>query len=144
LDRRPVFKDAAAASDALKHFQRTAAEESFELLAYVVMPDHAHLLVKGLDKNSDLRRFAKTAKERSGRAYRKRSGQRLWQEGYFDRVLRDEGDARRYAQYIVTDHVRAGLVATPAAYPFVGCTEWSFEELMAPGSSEADGSKRAV
>jgi REP element-mobilizing transposase RayT len=127
-----VFKDPDEATAVLSHFQRTAREKFFKVLAYCVMPDHAHLLVKGLDEKSDLRQFAKTVKERSGRAYRKRSGQRLWQEGYFDRVLRDEGDARKYAQYIVTDPVRAGLVATPADYSFVGCTDWSFEELMTP------------
>ena len=128
-DRRPVFKDACAATETLRHFQRTARDEWFALLAYCLMPDHAHLLVKGLTSKSDLRRFAKVSKERSGRTYRKRSGQRLWQEGYFDRVLRDDADARRYAEYIVLNPVRAGLVAVAAEYEYVGSTEWSIDEL---------------
>jgi REP element-mobilizing transposase RayT len=59
------------------------------------MPDHAYLLVEGLAHDSDLRCFAKMAKQRSGGVYRRRWGQRLWQEGYYERVLRDEDDAFR-------------------------------------------------
>jgi putative transposase len=109
--RRPVFEDAIEVADALAHIQRTAGEESFAILAYCFMPDHVHLLVKGIDQKSDLRRFVKFSKARSGRAYRKRIGERLWQEGYYDRVLRDESESRRYAEYIVSNPVRAGLAA---------------------------------
>ena len=71
----------------------------------------------------------KSAKERSGRAYRKRYGDRLWQEGYFERVLRDDADARTYAAYIVSNPVRAGLVTKSADYEHVGATEWTLDEL---------------
>ena len=128
-ERRPAFRDAAVASETLAHFLRAAAAQSFEVLAYCLMPDHAHLLVGALGATSDLRRFVKTAKERSGRAYRKRCDERLWQEGYFDRVLRDDADARRYAAYIVNNPVRAGLVTSPTEYEFVGATKWTIEEL---------------
>ena len=136
LDRRPVFKNATAVAEALAHVQRTARDESFEVLAYCFMPDHLHLLVKGLDKESDLRRFVKMSKQRSGYAYRKRAGGRLWQEGYFDRVLRDEADARAYARYIVTNPVRAGIVANAAEYEFMGTTKWTIEELTSPAFNE--------
>ena len=69
-----------------------------------------------------------------GRALRsscvlKHVGERLWQEGYFDRVLRDDADARAYARYIVTNPMRAGLVAGAAEYKYLGTTEWTIEEL---------------
>jgi putative transposase len=129
-DRLPAFKDRSAAAQTLDHFLRAAEEERFALSSYCLMPDHAHLLVRALDATSNLRQFVKSAKERSGRAYRKHSGQRLWQEGYFERVLRDDSEARQIAQYIVTDPVRAGLVARADEYEFVGATEWALEELM--------------
>ena len=105
------------------------------------MPDHAHLLVRGMAATSDLRRFVKTAKERSGRAYRKRCDKRLWQEGYFERVLRDDSEARRYARYIVTDPVRAGLVASVAEYEHVGTTEWTIDELTNVSLDEPSASQ---
>jgi len=127
--RRPAFEDAGIASETLAHFLRVSAADSFAVLAYCLMPDHAHLLVRGLSATSDLRLFVKTAKEESGRAYSKRCDKRLWQEGYFDRVLRDDADARGYAAYIVTDPVRSGLVAKVTDYQFVGSTEWTLDDL---------------
>ena len=107
------------------------------------MPDHAHLLVRAQDATSDLRQFVKSAKEQSGRGYRKRHGKRLWQEGYFERVLRDETEAREYARYIVNNPVRAGLVATVAEYEFVGATEWTLDELTNEELS-TEGAPRTV
>ena len=72
----------------MEQFRRTALLERFAILAYCLMPDHVHLLVEGLTDTSDLTRFAKMAKQRSGGIYRRRFGKRLWQEGYFERVLR--------------------------------------------------------
>ncbi len=81
------------------------------------MPDHAHLLVEGIAETSDLKRFAKMAKQRSGGLYRRRHDQRLWQEGYFERVLRDKDDVRSFAQYVIDNPLRAGLSSD---YPYVG------------------------
>ena len=111
-----AFADPEVAAQTLEQFRRTATIERFEILAYCLMPDHAHLLVEGLTANSDLRRFAKMAKQRSGGVHRRRCGARLWQEGYFDRVLRDRDDAGEIARYIVNNPTRAGL----SSYPHVG------------------------
>ena len=40
-----------------------------------------------------------------------------WQEGYFERVLRDRDDAQEIARYIVENAIRAGL---GDGYPHVG------------------------
>lgn len=65
-DRREAFRDADAAVAAIAQFLRTATQERFAVLAYCIMPDHAHLLVEGIDDEADLLRFAKLAKQRSG------------------------------------------------------------------------------
>jgi REP-associated tyrosine transposase len=102
------------------------------------MPDHAHILVEGLTAAADLRSFAKMAKQRSGGVYRRRFRERLWQEGYFERVLRDLDDAWECARYIINNPVRAGLVGLPHDYPFLGASEWSLNELLGGGSREQD------
>jgi REP-associated tyrosine transposase len=129
--RRRLFEDTRAVAETQAHVQRTATEESFAVLAYCFMPDHVHLLVRGVTEKSDLRRFVKSSKERSGRTYRKRFGDRLWQEGYFERVLRNPGDARECAEYIVNNPVRAGLVANATEYEYAAATEWTIDELTA-------------
>jgi putative transposase len=101
--RLEAFTDSEEAASTLEQFRRTATDEQFAILAYCLMPDHAHLLVEGMSTTSDLRRFVKMAKQRSGGVHRRRCGVRLWQEGYFERVLRDADDARDYAQYIINN-----------------------------------------
>jgi len=119
-ERQKVFTDDEVVKTTLEQFRRTASIEKFAILAYCLMPDHAHLLVEGTEATSDLKRFAKMAKQRSGGVHRRRCGQRLWQEGYFERVLRDGDDVRSIAQYIVDNPIRAGLVERPDQYPHVG------------------------
>jgi hypothetical protein len=55
---------------------------------------------------------------------------RLWQAGYFDRVLREDDSTFAVARYIVQNPVRAGLVRSPVEYPFCGSSIWSKEELI--------------
>jgi putative transposase len=129
-DRLPVFSDRAIADQTLTQFRRTASLEQFALLAYCLMPDHAHLLAQGVRDDSDFRRFAKMAKQRSGGLYARTQHSPLWQPGYFERVLREEDDARILARYIVNNPVRARLVESPADYPLVGSDVWSLKNLL--------------
>jgi REP element-mobilizing transposase RayT len=129
-DRREAFRDADAAVSAITQFLRTATEERFAVLAYCLMPDHAHLLVEGIDDEADLLRFAKLAKQRSGALYRRTHEQRLWQEGYFERVLRDDDNGRALARYIIDNPVRKQLVASPHEYPHLGSSTWTIDELL--------------
>jgi putative transposase len=129
-ERLEAFRDADVVALTLDQFRRTAEDEKFAILAYCLMPDHAHLLVDAVDQDSDFKRFAKMAKQRSGGVYRKRRGSRLWQEGYYERVLRDEDDVLQIARYILNNPVRAGLGESPADYPHLGSDRWSLEELL--------------
>ena len=94
------------------------------------MPDHAHLLVEGMTSRADLRRFIKLAKQRSGGIHARSYGGPLWQEGYYDRVLRDGDDILAIARYLLNNPIRAGLVTRPIDYPHLGSDRWSLEELI--------------
>ena len=61
-----------------------------------------------------------SAKQHSGYEYAKVTGRRLWDKGYYDRVLRDSEATEAIAHYILTNPVRAGLVNSPDGYPFLG------------------------
>ena len=58
------------------------------------------------------------AKQKSGFDFAMRDGYRLWQKGYYERVLRDEEASAEIIRYILANPVRSGLVAEPAEYPF--------------------------
>jgi REP element-mobilizing transposase RayT len=94
------------------------------------MPDHVHLLVEGTAADSDLRQFIKSTKQSSGRVYSRIHDERLWDEGYHDRVLRKEADVREIARYILWNPVRAGLTTTPTEYPYLGSDLLSIEDLI--------------
>ena len=128
--RAPVFLDAATAQLVLTQLLRTAGNHSFAYLAYCLMPDHFHALVEGLTPEANLTAFVKSAKESSGRAYFRRAKRALWQEGYYEHVLRELEDARGVARYIVENPVRAGIVDDPWAYEFIGSDRWTVRELL--------------
>ncbi len=89
------------------------------------MPDHLHLLVQGTTAEADLRRFAKLAKQLSGYYVKRQHEIRLWGRGYYDRILREDEDPRRYLRYIRENPVKARLVTDPADYPFLFlATSW--------------------
>ena len=94
------------------------------------MPDHVHLLVEGKTATADLRRFIKRAKQGAGQAYAHRAGVRLWQNGYYDRVLRPADDAKAVARYIIWNPVRAGLACVPSEYAHIGSDVWALDELI--------------
>jgi REP element-mobilizing transposase RayT len=129
-NRRKVFFDEVIVSMTMLEFRQAANREEFAILAFCVMPDHSHLLVEGATDRSDLRRFVKSAKQQSGAAYALRHAEPLWQEGYYERVLRADEDLRGIARYILWNPVRAGLVRTPVEYPYIGSDVWSIEELI--------------
>ena len=93
------------------------------------MPDHVHALVTSAE-GGDIDRFVRAAKQHSGFAYARRTGARLWQEGYYDHALRSEESERAVIAYIVANPLRAGLVERVEEYPYWGSVKWSRAELL--------------
>ena len=129
--RASTFLDGDFARTTLLHFRQAARANAFEILAYCLMPNHAHFLVRGVAAHADLRPFVRIAKQRSGFEFARRTGgSRLWQEGYHDRVLRDADAILSVARYIVENPVRAGLVAQAEDYEHSGSDVWTIGEIL--------------
>jgi len=93
------------------------------------MPDHLHILAEGESEDSELERFVSRMKQRTGFWYAQLHRQRLWQDGYYDRILRGEEQTLVVARCILKNPVRAGYVTRFEEYPFSGSNRHSFEEL---------------
>ena len=130
FERQAFFLNSGTVVQTLLQFRNVSSRESFEILAYCFMPDHAHLLVEGVSDRSDLRRFIKLSKQRSGGIHARSFGGPLWQDGYYDRILRDGDDILAIARYLLNNPIRAGLVKSPADYPHMGSDRWSLQELI--------------
>ena len=107
----------------------TASKFGFEVSAYVVMPDHVHFLVSAIDDGADFKRMVKSWKQKTGFEWSQQHGRRLWQRGYWERVLRDSDNPLSVCRYIIENPVRARLVAHPTEYPLCGSTKYEIEHI---------------
>ena len=131
LGRRAVFTSDAVVAPVRLQILRTAASLGFSVVAYCFMPDHLHLLVEAGDRTSSLVAFVKAAKQVSGYHAGTALGGRLWQTGYFERVLRSDQETKAMALYTIQNPVRAGLVADASHYPYIGSSRYSARDLIA-------------
>jgi putative transposase len=123
--RARVFTIAAHVDPAMQQILRTSEEDQFAVLAHCFMPDHLHLVMEGCHQSSDLRRFVKVAKQRVDYTFRTQLGIRnVWQEGYYERVLRSDEATDVVVRYVLNNPVRAGLVERAEDYPFSGAKYW--------------------
>ena len=97
----------------------------FDLHTVVVMPDHAHLLLSPLrdvDRwNFSLPQIMHAIKGASARKINIRLGRSgpVWQEEFFDHVLRSNNSLAEKVDYICQNPVRAGLVKAESEYPWL-------------------------
>ena len=114
-------------SDALMEVKKTILDghdKKYKLLFGVVMPDHVHLLLRPIEKESgvwyNLAEIMKAIKGVSARKVNllyERHGA-VWQDEYFDRMIRDEKEARKKLEYMWNNPLRKGLADSFEEYPF--------------------------
>lgn len=90
----------------------------FQLHAYVVMPNHVHLLI---EPRVALRRITAGIKNSSARHANillRRAGKHFWQDESFDHWVRNEASFQRIRSYIERNPVMARLVKQPEDWPW--------------------------
>src|SRR5262249_13245786 len=95
------FDDSVCASETVATLLRTSAACGFGVIAYCLMPDHLHALVDGTRPDSNFLKCVAMFKQRAAFEYARSRREVLWQEGFFDHVLRNEDDVQNIAAYIV-------------------------------------------
>jgi REP element-mobilizing transposase RayT len=128
--RAPVLDNVDVIDLVMEQLLRAAREQRFTLVAYCLMPDHAHLVIDGDRDDSDCRAFIKAAKQYSGYYFKQRYGTRLWQRYGYERVIRDDMERALTIRYALANPVRAGLVADPRLFRGLGSQPYTIEELM--------------
>jgi len=118
--RSPWFKSATRAAWLVQELREHGRRHGFLVHASCVMPDHVHLLVEGESFDSNLVRFVSSLKQETGYAFKKDTGESLWQRSFFDYTLRNDREVDDIAWYIWMNPVRKRLVADPASHPFSG------------------------
>lgn len=101
--------------DAFHHFEGIRCE----MIAYVIMPNHAHVLCRPLSEHT-LEALSRAWKRHSSDHLHRRLGRSgsLWQEESFDRIIRDADHYTRVVKYIAKNPIRARLNAEKATVWF--------------------------
>jgi REP element-mobilizing transposase RayT len=78
--------------------------QRYDLAAYVVMDDHAHALVTPR-ANHELTSILHSWKSFTAREIQRRHGRsgRVWQDEYFDRIVRDDREFVQKREYIIAN-----------------------------------------
>jgi methylenetetrahydrofolate--tRNA-(uracil-5-)-methyltransferase len=100
------------------------AGEKYELQNWVIMPTHAHILIRTIEphKLSDAMHSIKSFTASAANKILGRSG-RFWSPDYFDRFIRDARHYSNVNRYIDENPVKAGLSKSPAEWPW-GSAGW--------------------
>jgi putative transposase len=91
---------------------------TFRLHAFVVMPNHVHLLMTLLVAVSKVMHSLKRFTAREGNRMLRLTGQPFWQDESYDRLVRVETEFERIVHYIERNPVTAGLASTPEGFPW--------------------------
>jgi putative transposase len=109
-----ILRESCAAQIVEQKLQHYAGKK-YELGAYVIMPNHVHLLVRPYSDEQDpleeLEHGWKMFSAREINTTLKTTGQ-LWQTESYDSIVRDEEHLSRCLQYIGDNPRRAGLAVT--------------------------------
>jgi REP element-mobilizing transposase RayT len=98
--------------------------DRYDLIAGVVMPDHAHCVIRPKESAHgqwhDLAVILKPIKGVSAYRINRLLGLRgsVWQTERRDRIIRNESEFESYIWYMCQNPVKAGLVTSPKHYPY--------------------------
>jgi putative transposase len=142
-DRLPVFRTEALKAVVCAALDEARKSGGFALFAYVIMPDHLHVLTDSARQPSDMLRFVKGITSRRIIDYLKAHGYQssleklrqekkarqyaysLWQHHSNVMLLTTESVFMQRVNYTHQNPVRAGLVETAKEYQWSSVRCWS-------------------
>lgn len=110
---------------------RGADQRLYELYAWVVMANHAHLLVRPFIEPAEAVRRIKGRSAREANSLLCRTGEPFWQSESYDRWVRDAKEMAEISRYIENNPLKAGLAARAEDY------RWSSAWMGANSGAEA-------
>ncbi len=106
---------------ALRHFDGC----HYDLLAWCIMPNHVHVLLRMTTPDRPLGGIVHSWKSFTAKQINQYLGRQgaLWQRDYFDRYIRDQPHLEASVEYIRQNPVKAGLVEVAEHWPWTGVTD---------------------
>ena len=145
--RQPILTEEPVRLALREGIQLARAHFPFEILAWVLLPDHLHCIWKLPDSDAEFAKrwgiikrhvSSRCAVEFNDEAWlspsrRKRSETSLWQRRYWEHCIRDDEDFTRHVEYLHWNPVKHGLAKRVADWPYS-----TFHRYVARGIYPAD------
>ena len=122
--RRIRILDNQSAHDiCVEVWERGQQLQGWNVGRFVVMPDHVHFFCAPEPDAKPLNVFVGKWKEWTAKFLHRRFGVAapLWQEEFFDHMLRSSESYAQKWDYVRQNPVRGGLIADAANWPYQGC-----------------------
>jgi putative transposase len=116
---------ARVVADALVHGE--SGRNFYQLRAWVVMPNHVHVLLRPMTSLPVITRWLKRSTARQANLILGRTGEPFWQDESFDHRVRDEVELDRIVRYVEHNPVSAGLARDPR--------DWAWSSARLAGES---------
>ena len=126
----------------IKHYNGTG----YQLHAFVIMPDHLHLLITPVESVEKSVQLIKGGFSFRAKRELEWNGE-IWQAGFTDHRIRDEEDWDRHLEYIRTNPIEARLAEDIALYEFMGFPNTEFPRGLKPavtGDSDVRAEARTL
>jgi putative transposase len=118
---------------------RVEASSPYRLMAWVVLPDHLHLVVDPLEANiSALLQRIKMSFAASLRHRLEIDSGRTWQNRFWDHIIRNQDDFNRHVDYIHFNPVKHRMANSPLEWRYS-----SFGEYLREGLYQVDWGGKA-
>lgn len=109
----------------------------FSLLAYAVLPDHLHCLLRPGNDEGNFSEVMHSIKRNYTLNYKKAHGMadslHLWQDRFWDHVIRNGDDLQRHFDYIHWNPVKHDYVRDPELWPHSSYRHWLGLGYYEPG-----------
>ena len=107
---------------------------SFDLMAWVVLPDHFHVLISARDEDiSNLMRKIKLSFSTNYRKIIGRRQMRIWQYRFWDHIIRNQEDLNQHIDYIHYNPAKHGLVSDPGHWRYSSFQDYKKQGAYEPG-----------
>ena len=103
-------------------------EKYFELMAFVILPDHFHFLIKMPDETNNFSKILQLIKGRFTNNFKISQGITdsisIWQKRFWDHIIRSEQDLKNHLDYIHWNPLKHGLVDEPEKWFWSSYSNW--------------------
>ena len=97
---------------------------------YCFMPDHQHIIMTGIQPDSDAMKAVVAYKQRTGFWMSGNNKAMRWQKDFYDHVIKANEDIKTQVLYVLNNPVRKGIVGDWRDYPHSGSIGYSLRDVL--------------